>query len=277
MSKQIGFLEFESGSSYPQYDPTATHLDDNHELRTYTLTPINYHIKRKERVFSKITIMEAPSLLFQPFSTFSICGATSSGKSEWMFRFLRHAQVMFDGPPPEKIYYCYGIWTKRYSEIQQELPYIIFHEGLPTREELEEWSSESKHTICVLDDMAHEIRESQEMELLFTRYCHHLQITSFFLMQVLFQKGRSAKAISQNSFYTVLFRLGRDISSVAFLGRQMYPGRSHLLTEAYSDAMSKPYNYLVVDSSPHAIAEYRLRSQIFPGEDVLIYLPKKMI
>ena len=98
-----------------------------------------------------------------------------------------------------------------------------------------------------------------------------------FLSQNIFQQGPSAKAISLNSFYTILFRNGRDASQLSCLGKQIYPGRAQMLTEAYLDVTSVPYTYLVLDTAPHSNPDYKMRTNIFPGEDPIIYLPRKSI
>ena len=59
-------------------------------------------------------------------------------------------------------------------------------------------------------------------------------------------------------------------------GETAYPGQAGMLEEIYQDAMREPYGYLVIDMSPHAQDEYRLRSKIFPGEDPIIYIPRKV-
>ena len=44
-----------------------------------------------------------------------------------------------------------------------------------------------------------------------------------------------------------------DVSQVVTLGRQLFPGRSKVLTVSYTDALSVgPYSFLIVDASPHS-------------------------
>ena len=68
----------------------------------------------------------------------------------------------------------------------------------------------------------------------------------------------------------------RDVSQVASLGRQLFPGRSKILTSAFADATSLPFGYLVVDMSPDSEDTYRLRTCVFPGEDPIVYVPKHL-
>jgi hypothetical protein len=44
--------------------------------------------------------------------------------------------------------------------------------------------------------------------------------------------------------------------------------------EAYKDATQDPYGYLVLNFSPSALEEHRVRSKVFPGEDTVVYRPK---
>jgi len=58
----------------------------------------------------------------------------------------------------------------------------------------------------------------------------------------------------------------QSVSQVATLERQLFPGRSKVLTVSYTDAVSVgPYSYLIVDASPHSENKYRLRASVFPG------------
>ena len=66
----------------------------------------------------------------------------------------------------------------------------------------------------------------------------------------------------------------RDVSQVASLGRQLFPGRSKILTSAFDDATSLPFGYLVVDMLHHSEDTYRLRTRVFQGEDPIVYVPK---
>ena len=77
-----------------------------------------------------------------------------------------------------------------------------------------------------------------------------------------------------NAHYIVMFKNPRDALQVATLARQMYPGKSKFLVEAFKDATEKPFGYLLLDLKPDTEEKYRVRTQIFPGERQFVYLPK---
>ena len=88
--------------------------------------------------------------------------------------------------------------------------------------------------------------------------------------------GTKSRTIALNTTYLVIMKNVRDVSQVATLWRQLFPGRSKILTSAFADATSLPFGYLVVEMSPHSEDTYRLRTRVFPGEDPIVYVPKHL-
>ena len=215
--------------------------------------------------------MEMSLVPFEPCSSFIISGASGSGKTQLVYKFLRHLQYMFRGHPPSKVLYCYGIYQPLFDEITRVLPNLEFHHGLPSTVDIEELTKERIPTLIILDDLAHQVLQSPEMVLIFTQGCHHRNLSVFFLTQNLFQSGRFARDITLNTNYIILFRNLRDASQIGHLARQLFPGKNKILQEIYNDCTSQPYTYMIVDISPHSDDKLRLRTQIFPGEEPIIY------
>jgi len=181
---------------------------------------------------------------------------------------------MYSRDPPTKVLYCYGIYSSMYDTIDKELSMVELHEGLPTRNEIEEFAN-GEHRLIILDDLMQQILDSKEIERLATQGCHHMKLSLMFLTQNMYGQGKTARTIALNCWYTVLFRNLRGTSQVAFLGQQLFPKRSHLLLQAYNDATESPFGYLVLDFSPSLENDkYRFRTNVFPGEDVVVYFPK---
>ena len=57
----------------------------------------------------------------------------------------------------------------------------------------------------------------------------------------------------------------------------MFPNDSKFLVAAFEDATRRPYGYLFLDNRSETPNEFRVRTQIFPGEEVQVYLPPKGI
>jgi hypothetical protein len=192
-----------------------------------------------------------------------IAGPTGSGKSVFTFKFINEAVSMIS-PPPEKIIYCYG----EYQTMFNEYPHIIFNEGLP---DLAQFDGKER-TLLILDDLMTETNDS--VSNIFTKVSHHRNVSVLYLTQNLFYKSKQNRTISLNAHYIVLFKNPRDAMQVATLGRQMYPGKSKFLIEAFKDATEKPFGYLLLDLKPDTDEQYRVRTNIFTDERQIVYLPK---
>ncbi|VDI51874.1 Hypothetical predicted protein [Mytilus galloprovincialis] len=205
-----------------------------------------------------------------------VTGQTGSGKTRFVYRLLRHVKDMYADEPPEAILYCYGIHQPLFEEMEKTIPGIVFHEGLPSMETIREFTADRHHRLIVLDDLMHRVVRDVDMELLFTQGCHHRRLSVLFLTQNLFVQGTRSRTIALNTTYLVLMKNVRDVSQIVTLGRQLYPGRWKILMQSFEDATSNPYGYLIVDLAPNSDDIYRLRTQVFPGEDTTVYVPQKL-
>ena len=183
-----------------------------------------------------------------------------------MTRLLRHASAMID-PPPEKITWCYGEWQEAYATTN--LTHVRFEEGLPTADMFEA----TTRNLIVIDDLMTETDE--RVTTLFTKKSHHKNTSVLYLVQNLFPKNKESRTISLNTHYMVVFKNPRDATQMSHLARQMYPRRTKFALDAFKDATTVPYGYLLVDLKQDTSEDMRLRACIFPDDDVqYVYLPK---
>ena len=82
---------------------------------------------------------------------------------------------MFGDTPTKKVMYCYGIYQTFFDEIKRVIPAILFHEGLPYKEEMMELSRDG-HALFILDVLMQEVSNSKDMLELFCQYSHHMGI-----------------------------------------------------------------------------------------------------
>jgi len=201
--------------------------------------------------------------LKHPF-TGLVVGSTGAGKTVWIFKLIDNADKIID-PPPQRIVYCYGEYQKKFAEY----PQVEFHEGLPSEENADMFTS---RTLIILDDLMNLVND--HVENLFTKMSHHRDMSVLLLSQNLFSKNKHTRTISLNTNYMVLFKNPRDASQFAILARQMFPNNSKFAIEAYRDATSAPYGYLFVDLKPDQDDQLRLRTNIFPGETQYVYVKR---
>lgn len=210
------------------------------------------------------------TLPFESCSSLCITGQTGSGKTQWVYRFLQNLKHMYRDPPVHTMY-CYGIHQPLFDDMEKTLSNFTTKQGLPTVEEMEEYTKDRQHKLIVIDDLMHEVVQHKDMELLFTQGTHHRCVSVILITQNLFPRGKHARTIALNTWYLALLKNLRDVSQVNVLGRQLYPGKVKGFMTAYQDALQSKHGYFIVDMSPHAVDQYRLRTRLFPGEDPIVY------
>ena len=198
-------------------------------------------------------------------ATIIVSGPTSCGKTEWTMRLLKHAKTMLY-PPPENVYWCYG----EYQEAFNNLEHVQLVEGLP---DPNSFDPKQRHLV-VIDDLMGQLDSS--VTQLFTRGSHHRNVTVVLIVQNFFTKNKEMRTISLNAHYLVLFKNPRSATQITHLAREMYPGKSKFLQEAFSDATKEAFGYLFVDLKQSTPEHMRLRTRIFPDETQYVYLPKKI-
>ena len=116
--------------------------------------------------------------------------------------------------------------------------------------------------------------DDQRVADLFTRGSHHLGISVLYLTQNLFPHGKLSRTISLNSHYMLIFRNPRDSLGISTLAKQMFPKHTDYLLEAFRDATSKPYGYLMIDCHQLTPENMRLRTSILPEEKQIVYVKR---
>ena len=186
-------------------------------------------------------------------------------------RLLEAGEDMIDGAP-ENIIWCYSMYQPAYDEMLKTIPNIMFVEGVPG--DLETLINPSMRNLVVIDDLMHELSNDQRMTNLFTKGCHHRNLSVIFILQNIFHRGKELRDMSLNSHYLVVFKSPRDSSQVNHLARQMFPGHVKYMQEAFEDATKRPYGYLFCDLKPETPTDFRLRTNIFPGETQYAFVRK---
>lgn len=208
-----------------------------------------------------------------------IAGASSSGKSTLVHRLLKYKDYMFR-EKVTKIMYCMSMSQPLYSEIKKDVPGIVFKRGVPSEEDLEQFTDGRDHTILVLDDLLSDIVSNVDFQNIVTRVSHHLKITVLILSQNLFPRGTCSKTISLNSHYIFLLCNKRDIKQVSMLASQT--GLGKLLKFAYQECvLGQRYGYILVSLHPADITYLpggtprqcaKIFTNIFPGENLISYV-----
>ena len=138
-----------------------------------------------------------------------VAGPTCCGKSQFVKRLLESSELMIDSAP-ENIVWCYGIYQSAYDDMKRNIPNITFVEGVPS--DLESTINPSIRNLVVIDDLMHELSNDQRITSLFTKGCHHRNLSVIFILQNIFHRGKELRDMSLNCHYLVLFKSPRDSS-----------------------------------------------------------------
>ena len=200
-----------------------------------------------------------------PFTAI-VAGPTKCGKTYFVERFIRHIDKLMI-PQPSQIIWCYGEWQPAYERLKQYG--VEFHDGLP---DTRDWDAGTRR-LCILDDLMNETNDS--VTKLFTKGSHHRNISVIQIVQNLFEKNKHQRTISLNAHYIVLFKSPRDMTQILHFGKQIFPAQAQYVSESFKSATEQAHGYLLFDLTQDTPDNLRLRSNIFPGEQQIVYVPRK--
>ena len=207
-----------------------------------------------------------------------LTGCSQSGKSQFINRLLLEKEKVFH-PTPQRVIYCYTAWQPCYDDLQSALAdTVVFRTDIPSTQELTDlWEQQKVETILVLDDKMSSLKNDSEGRSIVDVVCvlsHHCHISCLITTQNLFH-SQILREISLNCHYICLFRNNRSHLQVKTLGMQIMPRLTDYFMDSYEKATERNYGYLLIDLCPDTDKKLRLKSNVFPGEDLTVYLPKK--
>jgi hypothetical protein len=197
-------------------------------------------------------IVELSPLLFAP-STCIISGPSSSGKSSIIKSLLNNHKEVFT-TPLTAVLYCYGEDDDNFmSTLDQKL--ITPFKGMPSLSEVSDFISlyQGNHVLCCFDDLGNEFMANEDNYKLFTQISHHRNTSMFLVLHQIFYKSKISRLITLSTQFIILTRNYRDPSSVSYIGRQLFPHKSHLLMKVYEDAMESPSIHTHEEPLPKAL------------------------
>lgn len=196
-----------------------------------------------------------------------IAGPTQSGKTSLLIKIIKNLSTMCD-KKVDRIVYCY---SRPQDSLKELTAYNVeLHDGLPDVDHFDAASN----NLLILDDLMEECEKDKSILNMFTVDSHHKNISTFFLTQNLFSKGRYFRTISLNCHYMIIFNNPRDKSQIGHLARQMYPNNPLFLSEAFEDATSNLHGYLFLDLKQSTNNNHRVQTCILTNETRIIYQPK---
>jgi hypothetical protein len=207
-----------------------------------------------------------------------VSGASKSGKTTFVYNVLTMADSIIDVKPKHVI-----LFYKYMQDIYQEMfakRYV--HELIAIESNdfnfnsIVEKVSPYKNiggSMIIFDDSMTDIVD--EFAQIFTNISHHQNCSVIFITQNLFYKDKAYRTMSLNSHYIILMKNERDKQQIGILAKQFCPGNSTYVIQAFNEATTAPFSYLMLDFTQESPACLKLRSHIFPHQfPYTIYLEK---
>ena len=201
---------------------------------------------------------------FNNDSVFTVAGPSSSGKTVFVQKLIKHRKVLFKNNV-SKIHWFFSIIPPPHDSSDK----IHLHKGL-----VDGWSdSIAPYDMVILDDLFMESSNSKEVTNAFTRLAHHIPCTIIFITQNLFHRSNDSRTRALNTHYLVLMKNPRDASQISHLARQMYPNQSKFLVDVYKHVTeNNAFSYILLDFRQETPMTLRVRSHIFPNEPHAAYI-----
>lgn len=195
--------------------------------------------------------------MFPLRTNFALCiaGPSKSGKTSFCVQLLNNSNRIID-KTFNKIYWILGDSNAIPNGLNVHVKFII---GIPD----EFTNTSGEPYLYVLDDSMFET-QSKSVANLFTRGCHHQNISVIFITQNIFHQGKYARDISLNCSHLCIMNNPRDRSQFQYLARQLFPENPKELVRIYKEVtQDKPYSYLFIDLNQSTHNVFRFRTDIF--------------
>ena len=198
-------------------------------------------------------------------TTVLVAGPTGCGKTEFVYKLLTTREAI--QPTPQRIIFIYSEWQPAYDRMKQALQKTIeFVKDYEPKALYESISPTTRNMLVLDDQMDSENMKGNTLCKFFTQGSHHRNLTVLYIVQNLFNQDKSMRTVSLNSHYLVLFKNPRDMTQIRSLAQQMYPKQGWFLVDAFDDATSKPFSYILLDLRSDTPDEIRVRARMFDAD-----------
>lgn len=197
-----------------------------------------------------------------------IAGPSASGKTSLCVDLLNNADRMFE-LKFDKIFWVLGDLNAKPKNLTTKVEFLS---EIPS----EFTNDTGMNHLWILDDNMFELENNKAIALLFTRTCHHQNISVIFITQNIFHKGRYSRDISLNFSHLCLMNNPRDRSQISYLARQLCDNPTALHRVYKRIVQEKPYSYLFVDLHQNTHEILRFRTDILNPNYLTVFCPNDL-
>ena len=113
-------------------------------------------------------------------------------------------------------------------------------------------------------------RKDNLMSQLMAVFAQHKNLSVILVSQMLFKPGDNKYSVlTENIHYIFFLKSPRNSSKITHLAKQIAPYNITYIVESYKTATKLPHSYLFFDFRQTTPEIIRIRSNIFPGEEIM--------
>ena len=161
---------------------------------------------------------------FKHPTTIQVSGPTRCDKTRLVRRILEEKLIQ---PFATPIIWVFSEWQSDYDMVPDRYPGIEFEKEW--RDKIFDSLSPEQRNILVQDDQMGVASSRTSVADLFTKGSPHRNLTVIYLVQYVYNQGKSQRSISLNSHYSVVFRNNRDASQFRTMAYQICPNNGKWL------------------------------------------------
>ena len=197
-----------------------------------------------------------------------VFGPSGSGKTTLIEKLLLFSKDVF-GQNFENIFYVSG---QSFASIDS-VNGVKINKLSELNEDVIDSLNVNQRNLLIFDDNIY-LTNDRLMSDIFTKISHHKNLTVILLLQNLFPRTKFSRDISINSNYIILMANPRETTQIKRLSQQI--DGSNFIYECFkNETRNKPYSYLLLDFDQDTPEFLRIRSNIFPGEEMVTYVKKE--
>jgi hypothetical protein len=250
--------------------------------------------------------------LFYHPASYIFSGPSDIGKTTLCFNLVRNAHRLVHGGGFDIVFILFNSMQPAYTLIQRDLapniPVHLFEKELPdSLERILQYSGvvvasssafrdhseqgrmgevgrktslEKRRTrpLLIIDDFLCGMNNDL-IKLLFSRYCHHLNLSVMLITQSLFDsKDNTLRFCHRNTKYLFVFQSPRDMTSVRTLVSQMVSERKKFksVMSALERELVKPRGYICFNFHPNSPSVLRFMTDILSDRPIVLAFPESI-
>ena len=172
----------------------------------------------------------------------SLVGPSENGKTQLIYNWLKIGTFQ---PKFDKIYFFYQHSQPLY-DVMQKSENLEFVQGV-NFEFFDSLKNNGTNYLLIFDDSCGKICNSKAFVDIATARRHRF-LSTIYIKHNLFHQSKLGRDVELQNTHIVLFKSPRDVMQVTTFSTQL--GLGSELIDWYRDAMSVPFDYLLIDLSP---------------------------